>query len=232
MPVRSRTLMSAAFLDSAARTAMSQVGSAVCVSGDTLRSALVRCCSCPVRIVLQGMPDGCHRGRAGCFADGYPLHRQWRLRLCAAPLLRLLRHETTASPAFSARSAGGRRTQPVGLLSRDRRGLAAVISAVVYLCPRRASGNGHFDLPGAPHLVAHHLNQWLPAERLACRVLSLLTFEMEPGEVVHSRAGLRRSAAACKAATSSTARKALSSLRNATPARSSFRSMKEWPLSQ
>src|SRR5580693_5520179 len=45
-------------------------------------------------------------------------------------------------------------------------------------------------------------------------------------------AGLSRSAAACSAATSSTARKALSFLRKPISARFSSCSMKEWPLSQ
>src|ERR1017187_9711937 len=54
MPVRSRTLISVAFLDSAARTAMSQEGSAVWVSWVSLRSTLVRTCSCPYRTTPGG----------------------------------------------------------------------------------------------------------------------------------------------------------------------------------
>src|SRR4051794_37542044 len=56
MPVRLSTLMSVAFLDSAARTAISQVGVSTWISSLSLRSVLVRECSCPYRTTGQKGP--------------------------------------------------------------------------------------------------------------------------------------------------------------------------------
>src|SRR5215471_20550336 len=53
MPVRSRTLISAAFLDSAARTATSQVGKEVGGLRGSFGSALPRIRSCPYRTTMK-----------------------------------------------------------------------------------------------------------------------------------------------------------------------------------
>src|SRR5271155_4328084 len=91
----------------------------------------------------------------------------------------------------SAWSATGRPTQSVSLLSRYRCRLGSYLSPVPHLSPRRPSSAGRLNLPGAPHAIAHHLDQRRTASGLARRILSLLAFAMESGPTVHSHRAAR-----------------------------------------